>query len=174
MLAGLRGREEPVGQIVERLGGDLVERDPPCLRPARELPPRAVELAVGGENPQRSGLAARRRGDQADEEIVGARREHDRVGHAAAKLASDIRLGLGPDLIEDFVPLGVGQAGGVVPRLDLAVEAGVGPQMMAVRGEVQALRICGQTPAEQPLETQRSVLSAHSSGNTRLSRVERR
>ena len=87
--------QESVGQIVEWLGGDLVERDPPFLRPARELPPRAVELAVGGENPQRSGLAARRRGDQADEEIVRARREHDGVGHAAAELARDMALASG-------------------------------------------------------------------------------
>ncbi len=58
--------------------------------------------------------------------------------------ARDIRLRLGPDLAQDLVPFVVGQTGGVVPRLGLAVEAGVGPQVMAVRGEVQALGIGGR------------------------------
>jgi hypothetical protein len=40
--------EESFGQAVERLGGDPVERNPSCFRPARELAARAVELAVGG------------------------------------------------------------------------------------------------------------------------------
>jgi hypothetical protein len=50
-------------------------------------------------------------------------------------------LRLGPDFAHHLVPLEVGEAGGVVPRLGLALEAGVGPQMVAVRGEMQPLGI---------------------------------
>jgi hypothetical protein len=83
-------------------------------------------------------------------------------------------LRFGPYLVHHLVPLAVGEPGRVVPRLDLAVVARVGPQMMAVRGEMQPVGIGREAPTEQILEAQRSVLSAHSSGNIRLSRVERR
>ena len=85
--------------------------------------------------------STRRGGEQPDQEVVGVGRKDDRVGLAGAELGGDIGLGLGPDLAHDLVPLAVGEPGGVVPRLDLALEAGVGPQMMAVRGEVQPLGI---------------------------------
>src|SRR5437764_308115 len=83
-------------------------------------------------------------------------------------------LRLGPDLVHHFVPLAVREAGGVVPRFDLPLEARVGPKVMAMRREMQPLGIRRQAAAEQRLETQRAVLSDHSSGKTRLSRVARR
>ena len=56
----------------------------------------------------------------------------------------DMALRLGPDFAHDPVPLAVGETRGVVPAFDLPVEAGVGPQMMAVRGHVQPLGIGGR------------------------------
>ena len=146
---------------------------PAVFLPARELAPRAVELAVAGQHAERPG-AARRGGDQADEKswVFGAKTIASR--DAGAELGRDLGLRRGPDLVHHLVPLAVGEPRGVVPRLDLPVEAGVGPQMMAVRGEVQPAGIGPRLRREQPFETQRSVLSDHSSGNTRFSSVERR
>ena len=75
------------------------------------------------------------------------RGEDDRVRLPGAELARDLGLGLGPDLAHHLVPLAVGEAGGVVPRLDLPLEAGVGPEMMAVRGEMQPVGIGRQAAA---------------------------
>ena len=100
--------------------------------------------------------------------------EHNGIGLVRAELGGDVRLCLRPDLAHDLVPLAVGKGRGVGPRLHLPIEAGVGPQVMTVRGEVQSAGVGAQTAAEQRLEAQRSVLSAHNSGKTRLSSVERR
>ena len=72
---------------------------------------------------------------------MGVRRKDDRVGPAGAELSRDLALRLRPDLAHDLVPLAVGKPRGVIPRFDLPVEAGVGPEMMAVRGEVQPVGI---------------------------------
>ena len=177
MPAALRRGEEPVGEAVERLGRDSLDLDPALLFPTRELSARAVELAIAGEDPKRAAFA-RRRGDKPDEEIVRVRRKDDRVRIAGAELARDMRLRLGPDLVHDLVPFAVGEARGVFPRLHMPVEAGVGPEVMAVRGEVQPLGIGAEAPAEQRFEAQaetsKLVLSDHSSGKIRLSSVERR
>src|SRR4051812_15559845 len=103
---------------------------------------------------------------------MGVGREDDRVGHAGAELRGDFALSFGPNLAHDLVPFAVGEPRGVLPRLELSVVAGVGPQMMTVRREMQALGIGVQALAEQRLETQRSVLSDHNSGKMRLSSVE--
>ena len=172
MVAALRRREEAVGETVERLGGDPLDADPALLLPARELAPGAVEFAVAGQDPKRPAP----RGAAVTSRIRKSwvlERKDDCAGVVGAKLARDIGLGLGPDLVHHLVPLAVGEPRGVIPCRDLAVEARVGPQMMAVRGEVQPVGIGAAGSAEQRLEAQRSVLSDHSSGNTRLSRVER-
>ena len=100
--------------------------------------------------------------------------ENDRIRLSRRKLARDLGLGLGPNLAHHLVPLAVGEARGVVPRLHVPIEAGVGPQVMAVRGEVQPVGVGSEAPAEQRLEAQRAVLSDHNSGKTRFSRVARR
>ena len=46
-------------------------------------------------------------------------------------------LGLGDHLTEDEIPLVVGMQIGVEPGLLLRLETRVGPQVMAVRGEMQ-------------------------------------
>ena len=68
--------------------------------------------------------------------------------------AATWRLRFGPDLAHHLVPLMVGQARGVFPAFDLAVEDGVGPQMMAVRGEMQPARRGAEALGEQRLEAQ--------------------
>ena len=61
-------------------------------------------------------------------------------GIAGAELGGDMALRFGPHLAHHLVPLAVGEPGGVLPAFDLSFEAGVGPQMMAVRGEMQPAR----------------------------------
>ena len=92
-------------------------------------------------------------------------REDDRIRLSGPKLGRDIGLRLGPDLAHHLVPLAVGEPRGVVPRLDLSVEAGVGPQMMAVRREVQAL------DQDQPIYNVRTMddVVANSLGTRRVS-----
>ena len=70
---------------------------------------------------------------------MGVGREDDRGRIAAAKLGGDIGLRLGPDLAHDPVPFMIGEAGRIFPAFDLPLERGVGPQMMAVRREMQAV-----------------------------------
>src|SRR5690349_2200976 len=100
--------------------------------------------------------------------------EDQGIALTGPELASDMALRLGPHLVHHLIPLAVGEAGGVIPCLDLSFEAGVRPEVMAVRREVQPLGIRRQAAAEQRLETQRAVLSDHNSGNTRFSSVARR
>src|SRR5690348_9387203 len=173
VLAASRAIEEAVGETVERLRRNRFDRDPPFLLPARKLPPRTVEFAVGREDPQLSGLPGRR-GDQPDDELVGVGREGDRIRRAGAELAGHLPLRRRPELVHDLVPLAVGKPGSVVPRFHMRVEARVGPEVVAVRCEMQPVGVRSKAPAEQALEAQRSVLSAHSSGKTRFSSVARR
>ena len=168
-----RGLEEALGECVERLDGDALDRRGAGLLPARELPPRTVEFPVAGQHSDRPASSGRR-GEQADEELMRVRREDDRIGLPGPELSRDVALRLGPDLVHHLVPLAVGEPGRIVPRLDLSLEARVRPKVMAVRGEVQPVGIGDEAAREQRLETQRSVLSDHSSGNTRFSRVARR
>ena len=100
--------------------------------------------------------------------------EDDRRRHVRPELARDVVLRFRPDLVHHSVPLAVRKPSGVVPGLDLPFEARVGPQMMAVRREMQPLGIRRQAAGEQRLETQRAVLSDHNSGKTRFSSVERK
>ena len=93
---------------------------------------------------------------------------------AGAKFDRDLGLCLGPYLAHHLVPFAVGKARGVVPSFDLAVETDVGPQMMAVRGDVQAVaarpRGFSKTGA---LKLKFRYCSDQSSGKARLSSVER-
>ncbi len=152
VIAARRGLEEPVGQALERFGRDLVERDRAVFRPARELAPGAMELAIGRQDLERTVPAPRRGRDQPDQEIVGVRRKDDGGGVAAAELARHMALRLGPDLVHHLVPLAVGETGGVVPGVGLPGEAGVGPQMMAVRREMQSVRVRGEAAREEWFE----------------------
>ncbi len=132
-----------------------------------------MKLAIAGQDAHGS-FAARDGGEQPDQKLMGVGREDDRVGHRRAQLFGDIGLRLGPDLVHDPVPLAVGEPRRILPAFDLAFEAGVRPQMMAVRGDVQPLGIGAEAAREERLETQSSVLSDQSSGNARFSSVERR
>ena len=117
--------------------------------PPRELAPRAVEFAFGRQHAQRLPAAPRTGRRQPDQQVVGIAGEHHRAGVGGAKLIGDMALRLGPDLAHDPVPFAIGQPRGIVPRLDLPRKAGVGPQMMAVRRQVEPPRCRGQAFGEQ-------------------------
>ena len=102
------------------------------------------------------------------------RRKHDRVRHCRTEFVRHMALRLGPDLVHDPVPLAVSQSRRIFPAFDLPFEAGVRPQMMAVGGHVQPVRIGAEAPREKRLETQSDVLSDQSSGKARFSSVDRR
>ena len=72
MVAFLGRGQESFRKIVERLGGDAINADPAFLLPPRELAPCAMEFAVRRQDLELPGLA-RRRGHQANEEVVGVR-----------------------------------------------------------------------------------------------------
>ena len=164
--------EEAVGESLERLDRHPLDPLPPRFLPARELAPRAVELAIAGQHPDRpvSETAANRL--TSSWWVFGAKTIARWI--ARAKLCSHLGLRGGPDLVHHPVPFAVGEPRRVVPRLHLPVETGIRPEMMAVRREVQPRRIGGEAAAEQAFEAQRSVLSDHSSGNRRLSSVARK
>jgi|GEM_PF-6302592 len=77
--------------------------------------------------------------------------ENQAVGRGQAQFARDVSLSLGDDLAEDQVPFAIGETVGLGPGPDLAVEAGVGPQVVAVGGEMQALGIKTERAREQGL-----------------------
>ena len=68
-------------------------------------------------------------------------------------------LGLGHDLIEDPVPFPVGKLVGFEPGADMAVERGVGPQVMAVGREMQALGVQRQGAGEKGLVRHATALA---------------
>ncbi|WP_246450399.1 hypothetical protein [Sphingomonas rhizophila] len=119
-------------------------------------------------------MGPRASSDQADEEVVGVGGEHDRIGGGTAKLRRHRSLRGGPDLAHHPVPFAVSEARSVVPAFDLAIEAGVGPQMVTVGGEVQPFRRCAERAREEPLEAHNSVRSDQSSGKARLDKVDAR
>ncbi len=84
-------------------------------------------------------------------------------------------LRLRPDLAHHPVPFMVGQASGVFPAFDLALERGVGPQMMAVRGEMEPVG-SGSRGSSRKSGLKLKVRSSAtiSSGKARLVRVEAR
>ena len=166
--------EKAVAERLERFGGDRIDFEPTVFGPASELAPGRVEFAVAGEDAQFRRIGARAGRDEADEEIVGVGREDDGRRIGDAKLVRDIGLGLGPDRIHYLVPFHVGEAGGVLPAFDLPVERSVGPEMMAMRGEVEPPGRRFQAPREEALETHMSVRKSHSAGKARFSSVERR
>jgi hypothetical protein len=67
---------------------------------------------------------------------MGVAGENHGVGPRSAEFGGDLRLRLWPQLAHHPLPLAVGKPGGVLPALDLPGEAGVGPQVVAVRGHM--------------------------------------
>ena len=136
-VAATGGGKEALGKIAKRLGVDEGQHDLARFDPARHLAPCRVEFAAAHQYAQRPVGGARAGRGEADQEIMGIGREDNRRAVAAAKLGCDVRLCFGPHFAHHPVPLVVGEPRGVVPTLHLAVEAGIGPQMVAVRGHVQ-------------------------------------
>ena len=170
--AGLRRVEETLGKTVERLNGNSLDDSRARFLPPGELPAGTVELAVAGQHA--NGPVPGAGGEQADQQLVSIWREHDGVGLTRSELSRDLGLRGGPHLAHHLVPFEVGEQGRILPRLHVTIEARVGPEVMAMGREMQPLRIRAEAPAEQVLEAQRCVLSAQSSGKTRLSSVDRR
>ena len=167
--------EEAGGKVVPGIGRNLGQDDLAAFDPAGELAARAVEFAVAGQHAQGpAARSARGCGGEADEKIMGIGREQHRIGKAASEFIGDVRLSLDPHFAHHPVPLAVGQPGGVFPAFDLTGEAGVGPEMMAVRGKVQPTRSRGEASGKQALEAHSWVRSAQSSGKARFVRVDSR
>ncbi|MNN66967.1 hypothetical protein D3C81_1825720 [compost metagenome] len=125
------------------------------LFPAFGLAAEGVELAIGGQDADRLLLDAR---GQADQQVVGVGGEDQAVRRGQVQFPRHMLLGLGNDLAEDQLPLAVGEAVGLGPGLDLGVEAGVGPQVMAVGGEMQSLGIEAEGAREEGLVAHASTL----------------
>ena len=167
-------RRESLGEGVVGLGRQHLQRNVAAFGPARELAAGAVEFTAGGQHAQPAGRAAGGGGPQADKKIVGIAGKDDRVRLAGAELCRDRGLRFGPQFAHHPLPFAVGKPRGVFPAFDLAGEAGVGPQVVAVRRHVQALRRRRQAAGKEMLEAHSCVRIAQSSGNARFSRVEAR
>ena len=140
-----------------------LQRDRARLGPARRLAAKAVELAIARQH-ARLVLAHRRKNTH--QQLVRVRREHDAVRRWQFQLRRDIGLRLRPDLAHHAVPFVIRQTRRVVPRFLLPLEAGVGPQVMAVRRKVQPLRRRAQRSREEPLEAHSLFLTICSSAST--------
>src|SRR5690606_16210800 len=88
------------------------------------------------------------------------------VGRGQAQLARDVALSLGDDLAEDQVPFAISETVGLGPGADLAVEAGVGPQVVAVGGEMQAFGGEAERAREQGLVVHEGPLTRRAAGVT--------
>ncbi|MNI50190.1 hypothetical protein D3C73_1048360 [compost metagenome] len=155
--------DEPLGEGLERGQGHAGDDGLAGLLPAFRLAPKGVELAVGGQDAH--GRPVDRR-DDAQQDVVGVGGEDQPVGRGQAQFAGDVALSLGDDLAEDQVPFAVGEAIGLGPGLDLAVEAGVGPQVMAVGGEMQPFGIEAERAREQGLVAHDATLTRGRDGVT--------
>ena len=126
---------ESGGQRLERGLGDPDDGEALLLE-AVELPADAVELAVGGH--QAGPGPERQRGEEADDQLVRVRPEGDAASRVSQEPGESLAdpFGLG----ERVVPFVVHEAGRVLPGRLLAVEAAVGPRLVRVAGEQEALR----------------------------------
>ena len=141
MATAARGFEEAVGEGIERLGGDAGDAGLSLLVPAGELPPGTVEFAVAGQHPQRSAAWPRRTRRTGGRGNHGCWGENDGVGSAGTpSSAATWPCASGQTSPITLSHLRSASAAASCQPFKLAVEAGVGPQMMAVRGQVQPLR----------------------------------
>src|SRR5688572_9934759 len=113
-----------------------------------------MKLSVASEDPERPARLPRACRHQPDNVIMGIGSEQDRRRIAGSQFRRNMGLGLGPYLAHHLVPFIVRQSRRVLPALDLALEGSVGPQMVAMRREMQSPRIGAEAFSEQRLEAQ--------------------
>ena len=169
--AAARKRSEKVSNGRRRCDRPLIQA---FLFPPRKLPSRAVELAVGGEHAD-SAARRGRGGQQPDQEImgVGAKRRSRPAGRCQARRQPrpEPRARPRPSLCPTCGRRGGRRRSKPQPGLRSwrrATDDGCARRNAAVRDRRR------DSAENSGLETQRSVLSAHSSGNTRFSSVARR
>jgi hypothetical protein len=147
--AARRGCHQSVRERGHRLDGNAGDRGKRVLLEPPDLPPEAVKLAVGREHTDR--LARREQREQAHDEAMGVGPEGDRRRVRQVEDPRHMALRRRHDLSEYLLPLAVGEARGVEPALLLRREGDIGPEVMAVGGEMQPLRIGGDEAREVSL-----------------------
>ena len=131
----IHGAAESGRQRLERSLGNTDDGEAFLLE-AVELPADAVEFAVGGDQP---GAGPQRQGgQQTDHQLVGVRPQRDPASGVSQQPGESLADPLG--LSERVLPLVVHVSRRVQPGSHLAVEATVGPGLVGVPGEQQALR----------------------------------
>jgi hypothetical protein len=129
------GGQEP---LTHRLGGerrDSNELDPLLSEPF-ELPAHRVKLAIGRDDPW--ALAEGEGGEETDEKLVGVRAEGDVTVWPPEPRAKRLTDPLGS--FEGAAPLVVDVFGCVVPGLELPLASDVGPGLVRMTGQEDALR----------------------------------
>jgi hypothetical protein len=149
MPADRRRASQPLCEGRRRLDSDARDRGERLLFEPPDLPPEAVKLAVGRQHADR--LAGRKQREQPHDEAVGVGPKGDRRGVRKVEDSRHMPLRRRHDLAEDRLPLAVGETGGIEPALLLRREGDVGPEVVAVGGEMQPLRIGGEEALEVPL-----------------------
>ena len=138
MVAALRRGDEAIGEVGEGFDRHPRYRGQAVFLETRHLAREAVEFAVAGQDARRP--PRRQAGQEAADEVMGIGRESQSLGIIEREVARDAPLHLGNHLAEDMRPLAIGQPRRILPACQLSIEGHVGPVVMAVRGEVQALR----------------------------------
>ena len=139
MPAAGGGPGEARREVRNRLDRDAGDARQTLLLESAHLARETVELAVGGEH--LDDAPGGQAGEDPVQQSVGVGRESDVLGPAQAEDARHVFLGRRIGLAEDLLPLAVGQARCVQPALLLGLEGHVRPEVVAMCGEVQALRV---------------------------------
>ena len=146
MAAARHSASQSLRERGDRLDGNAGDSGERLLFESPDLPPEAVELAVGRQDAD--GLADWEEREQAHDEAMGVGSEGDRRRVRQVEDPRHMALRRRHDVSEHLLPLAVGEAGGVEPALLLRREGDVGPEMMAVGGKMQPLRIGGDEALE--------------------------
>jgi hypothetical protein len=145
-------RRQPLHHRRCGVGGHLHHLDALLPEPV-ELAPDGLELPVGGDQPR--ALTDRQRREEAEEEVVGAGCE----GVLAVRVVEQRRESL-PHPVghgERPLPFVVHQLGGIVPGAELAVAGTIGPGLMRVPRQEEAIGhaeggIVRREPVGRPVE----------------------
>ena len=105
-----------------------------------------MELAIGGQDANRLVFEPR---EKTDQEVMGIGGEDHGLRVGQSQFGRDVFLRLRHHIAEDQVPFAVRKMVGLDPGTHLPVERGIRPQMVAVRGKMQPLRIQTQRAREE-------------------------
>jgi hypothetical protein len=158
VAAATRGGCKTLRKAGERLGSDALDGDKPIFFQARDLARERIKFAVAGKNARHRARGQRR--EQAADEVVGVGRHRDGGGIGQGQHRGDASLYARQEYPEYRLPFPVGEARGIFQRAAVAPARRVRPEMMAVRGEMNARGIGATEFAEMLAQIERHALGS--------------